>query len=68
MQDNGIAVAMCLAILNSSNEIKHPKLEILLTSDEEVGMSGAENVDISLLEGKKNDKHRYRRSIKSLCK
>lgn len=50
--DNGIAVAMCLAILDS-NEIVHPKLEILLTSDEEVGMSGAENVDISLLDGKK---------------
>lgn len=31
--DNGIAVAMCLAILDS-NEIVHPKLEILLTSDE----------------------------------
>ncbi len=47
--DNGICVAMVMAILES-NELKHPKLEILLTTDEEVGMSGAENFDVTKLE------------------
>ncbi|WP_068267970.1 aminoacyl-histidine dipeptidase [Caviibacter abscessus] len=47
--DNGICVAMVLSILES-NEIKHPKLEILLTTDEEVGMSGAIFFDVSKLE------------------
>lgn len=50
--DNGIAVAISLAILDSS-DIKHPSLEVLITTDEEVGMSGAENVDVNLLKGKK---------------
>ena len=47
--DNGICVGMVLSILES-NEIKHPKLEILLTTDEEVGMSGAIFFDVSKLE------------------
>ncbi|WP_067141455.1 aminoacyl-histidine dipeptidase [Oceanivirga salmonicida] len=47
--DNGICVAMVMSILES-DEIKHPKLEILLTTDEEVSMSGAENFDITKLE------------------
>lgn len=50
--DNGIAVAIALAILDS-DDIKHPKLEMLFTTDEEVGMTGAENVNIDLLEGRK---------------
>ena len=50
--DNGIAIAYGLAILDS-NEIAHPKLEVLITTDEEVAMTGAENLDMSLLEGKK---------------
>ncbi len=50
--DNGIAVAMALAILDSK-DIKHPSLEILITTDEEVNMVGAENFDTSLLKGKK---------------
>jgi len=49
--DNGIAVAFALAVLDS-NDIPHPKLEVLLTSDEETGMSGAIALDGSLLEGK----------------
>jgi len=49
--DNGIAVAFALTILDS-NDIPHPKLEVLLTSDEETGMSGAMALDGSLLEGK----------------
>lgn len=47
--DNGISMGMTLAILESDT-IKHPKLEVLITADEEVGMSGAENFDITKLE------------------
>jgi dipeptidase D len=49
--DNGIAVAYALALLDS-NDLKHPKLEIFLTSDEEQGMGGASNFDYSKLESK----------------
>ena len=49
--DNGIAVAYALAILDS-DDIKHPALEILITTDEEEGMSGAENLDYSVFDGK----------------
>ncbi|MCI6277909.1 MAG: beta-Ala-His dipeptidase, partial [Clostridium sp.] len=38
--DNGIAVAYSLAILEST-DIPHPPLEVLITTDEETGMSGA---------------------------
>ncbi|GFI61279.1 cytosol non-specific dipeptidase [Clostridiales bacterium] len=48
--DDGIAVAMGLAILEN-NDIVHPPLECLFTADEEAGMSGAKNFDVSLLEG-----------------
>lgn len=48
--DNGIAVAMALAVLDSS-EIPHPPLEVVFTIDEEVGMTGAMNIDLSSLEG-----------------
>ncbi|VWL85833.1 beta-Ala-His dipeptidase [Oceanivirga miroungae] len=47
--DNGISVAICMAILES-DKIKHPDLEILLTTDEEVGMVGAKGFDITNLE------------------
>lgn len=49
--DNGIAVAFALAVLDS-NDIPHPKLEVLITSDEETGMSGVMALDGNLLEGK----------------
>lgn len=38
--DNGIAVAMALAILDS-NDLQHPALEVLVTVAEETGMDGA---------------------------
>lgn len=38
--DNGIAVAMSLAIL-ASKKIMHPAIEVLVTTDEESGMTGA---------------------------
>ncbi len=48
--DDGIAVAMALAILESKT-IKHPRLEVVITVDEEVGMEGATFIDLSLLKG-----------------
>lgn len=50
--DNGVAVALCLAVLDSS-DLAHPALEIMLTSDEEVGMGGAIQIDGSLFKGKR---------------
>ena len=49
--DNGIAVAMGMAVL-ASNDLNHPSLEVLITTDEEAGMSGAMDLDGSLLKGK----------------
>lgn len=50
--DDGIAVAYALAILDSQM-ISHPRLEVVLTVDEEVGMDGALFIDLSMLKGKK---------------
>ncbi|HSQ33988.1 MAG TPA: aminoacyl-histidine dipeptidase, partial [Peptostreptococcaceae bacterium] len=49
--DNGIAVAMSMAVL-ASNDIEHPAIEVLVTTDEETGMSGAMAVDGSIFKGK----------------
>lgn len=49
--DNGIAVAMALALLDSK-DIEHPPIEAVFTIDEEVGMGGAEGIDLSPLKGK----------------
>lgn len=48
--DDGIAVAYSLALLDS-HTIKHPKLEVIITVDEEVGMDGARAIDLSMLTG-----------------
>lgn len=50
--DDGISVAMILALLDDA-DLKHPKLEALLTSDEETGMIGAFAFDCSHLTGHK---------------
>ena len=50
--DNGIAVAMILAIL-SDETLAHPPIEAVFTVDEEVGMDGAFALDCSDLKGKK---------------
>ncbi|WBW50733.1 aminoacyl-histidine dipeptidase [Peptoniphilus equinus] len=50
--DNGIAVAMGLAILDA-DDLAHPPLELLVTSNEESGMTGAKNLDGSMLTGKR---------------
>ena len=49
--DDGIAVAYALAIL-ADKELKHPKIEALFTSDEEIGLIGASKFDTSRLTGK----------------
>lgn len=50
--DNGIAVAMGMAIL-ADKSIPHPPIELLITSDEEIGLLGAAAVDLSELKGRK---------------
>ncbi len=49
--DNGIAVAYAMALL-ASKDIPHPALEVLLTTDEETGMSGAMAVSPEHIQGK----------------
>lgn len=50
--DDGIAVAYMLAILDSEN-IPHPPIEAVFTVDEETGMDGARNIDLSLCKSKR---------------
>ncbi len=50
--DNGIAVAMIFAILES-NDLPHPAIEAVFTTDEEIGMIGASQLDVSALRAKK---------------
>ncbi|MBO5010230.1 MAG: aminoacyl-histidine dipeptidase [Clostridia bacterium] len=49
--DDGIAVAYALALLDSS-DISHPPIEAVFTSNEEIGLIGAEALDCSRLSGK----------------
>ncbi len=48
--DNGLGVAMIMAILESKT-IKHPAIEALFTIDEETGMTGALNLKGGILKG-----------------
>ena len=50
--DDGIAVAMAMAVL-SSKDIPHPPIEVLLTTEEETGMGGAMALDMSKLKGRR---------------
>ena len=56
--DDGIAVAMMLAILEDDT-IRHPAIEAVFTSDEEIGMVGAKQLDMRQL------KHRVMLNIDS---
>ena len=49
--DNGIAVALAMAIL-ADDTIPHPPLEVIVTTDEEIGLLGAASVDLSELKGR----------------
>ncbi len=51
--DDGMAVAMMLALLDSPGEYEHPALECIFTVDEETGLEGAEGFDATLLHGKR---------------
>ncbi|MBQ4860144.1 aminoacyl-histidine dipeptidase [Pseudoalteromonas sp. MMG013] len=48
--DNGMGMASCLAVL-AANDINHGPLEVLLTVDEEAGMTGAFGLEAGYLEG-----------------
>ncbi|MDO4815365.1 MAG: aminoacyl-histidine dipeptidase [Bacillota bacterium] len=49
--DDGIAVAMALAVLDSDS-IEHPPIEAVFTINEETGMDGAEFIDVSNISGR----------------
>lgn len=49
--DDGIAVAYALALL-ADKSIPHPPLEVILTVDEEIGMLGADVIELSELKGR----------------
>jgi di/tripeptidase len=50
--DDGIGIAMILALMEDP-DAKHPPLEIIITSEEEVGLLGANAIDLSQLRGKR---------------
>lgn len=50
--DDGIALAYILAILDAK-ALKHPRIEVIFTTAEEVGMEGAAALDVSMLKGRK---------------
>lgn len=49
--DDGIAVAYALALLDD-NINQYPRLEVVITVDEEIGLLGASYIDLSMLKGK----------------
>ena len=49
--DDGIAVAYMMAVLDDDS-LKHPALECVITTDEEIGLLGAKALDTSVLNGK----------------
>jgi len=49
--DNGIAVAMMLAVLDAEN-LKHPALECIFTVEEEIGLNGAAALEPSVLDAR----------------
>ncbi len=50
--DNGIACAMMMSIL-TDNSLRHPPVECVFTSNEEVGLLGAAALDCSVIKGKR---------------
>ncbi len=49
--DNGIAIAMALALVDRL-DVSHPPLELFFTVDEETGLTGVLNMDPTLLSGR----------------
>lgn len=50
--DDGIAVAYGLALLDGE-DYRHPRIELVITVDEEVGMNGARALDVAPLKAKR---------------
>ena len=50
--DDGIALAYAMALM-ADKSIPHPPLEVIITVDEEIGMLGADVIDLSMLKGRK---------------
>lgn len=48
--DDGIAIAFALAILEDDS-LKHPRLEMIFTIDEETGMDGVQGIDLTPIKG-----------------
>lgn len=48
--DNGLGVALAMSVLEST-DLKHGPLELLVTYDEETGMTGAESLKPGILKG-----------------
>jgi dipeptidase D len=49
--DDGIALAYAMALI-ADKSIPHPPLEVIITVDEEIGMLGADVIDLSMLKGR----------------
>jgi len=49
--DNGVAIAYMMLLMDSV-DITHPNLEMVITVEEEIGLSGADKLDTSVLEGR----------------
>ena len=49
--DNGIAVALSMAVANDES-VAHPPLELLFTVDEETGLNGAKELEPGFIKGK----------------
>lgn len=50
--DNGIAISYAMMLM-ATKEVSHPPLEFIFTAQEEVGLIGAANLDVSELSGKR---------------
>ena len=50
--DDGIAVAYAMTLLMDKT-IPHPPLEVIITVDEEIGMLGAAQIDLSMIQGRR---------------
>lgn len=50
--DNGLAIAMAMAVAEDK-KLRHPPLELLFTVDEETGLTGANNLESGILQGRR---------------
>lgn len=50
--DNGIAISYAMMLM-ATKEVSHPPLEFIFTTQEEIGLIGAANLDVSELSGKR---------------